>query len=251
MEQRTQEHTIDKAFAIMRCLAQANTPLSLKDISGRTGYPKSTAYRVLSSLRLHNAIVQDNDGKYRLGAVLFELGNAVERQWNIKQIAKPYLQQISNQVSESVSVAMLDGDSVLILDSEAAFNQISVMVDVGTRFPLHACALGKAILAYLPKEEAMSALARTGMPMYTPHTIADLGAMRRELESVRERGYAIENGEMRIGMRSAAAPIFDISGAVTYAIAMTGMFRRVTDEDFVKGIALITQAAAEISQKLR
>src|SRR5659263_197101 len=128
--------SLGKSFALLGCLKQAGSSLSLKELAERTGFPKSTIHNLLSTMREFKAIEQDIDGRYRLGTYLFELGCAVEKQWNISKIAQPYLESICANVNESVSVGVLDGHSVLILNSIVASNPMRVITDIGTRLPI-------------------------------------------------------------------------------------------------------------------
>lgn len=242
--------SIGKALILVDTLAAANGSLSLKELSERTGWAKSTVHGLLSALRDFRIIMQDDDGRYRLGTHLFELGNAVSRQWNIVEIAKPVLQSVCTKLNESVCIATLDGDSMLVLDSIAAYSPMRVITDIGSRLPLHATAIGKAFLAGMPPDETTKLLKRIGMASYTPHTITDVPSILAERDVILKKGYAIENGEMRVGIRAVAAPIYDINDCVKYAISVTGMFRKITDETFYSAQELVISAASEITKKL-
>ena len=120
------------------------------------------------------------------------------------------------------------------------------MAQVGTRMPLHCSAMGKAILAFLPAEET-AVLLQNGISVYTPHTVTDPDELQKQLDETVQSGYAIENGERIIGMRGVAAPIFDRFGRAEYAIGVTGMFRRISDEAFLRAAHLCRDAAQQIS----
>ncbi|MGE4484730.1 MAG: IclR family transcriptional regulator [Oscillospiraceae bacterium] len=242
--------SVGKAFTILTCLSQADTPLSLRELAEKMEYPKSTIYSMLSTMREYRAISQDDGGRYCLGPLLFELGSSVTRQWDITSISRPYLQSLSDATNESVCIAMLDGDFALVLDCVAAKSPMRVVTDAGTHLPLYASALGKALLAHMPAQQSNAYISQVSLIQLTPHTITDRRLLADELALITKNGCAIENGEQRIGMRAVGAPIFGFGGAVKYSIAVTGMLKRTTDETFVEAEKLVINAAAEISKKL-
>ncbi len=243
--------SVDKALKLLDCLAAARKPLSLQEIAQATGWAKSTIYGLLSTMREHAVVEQSKtDGKYRLGVRLFELGSVVGNLRDIRVLARPYLQNIALQTGESVHIGMLDRGEVMYLDTVDSNMALRVVAEAGMRLPVHCSALGKAMLAYLPEAQVKSILQTHGMPSFTPHTITTQQAMEEELAKIRDNGFSLENGEMRIGMRCVAAPVFDAEGVPSYAIGVTGMMRRVMDEAVVLAQKLVVEAAKAISSEL-
>ncbi len=243
--------SVGKAMELLDCLAAARRPLSLQEISLSTGWAKSTIHGLLAAMREYGIVDQSRlDGKYRLGLRLFELGTAVSSSWDVLNIARPHLQEIALQTGESVHLAMLDGAEVLYLDYVDDRRALRIVAEPGTRLPAHCSALGKAMLAYLPELEAQRVLASRELRAYTPHTLTDIAQLQQEFERVRQTGCAIEDGEMRIGLRAAAAPVFNAYKQPAYAIGVTGMFRRVSDETFALAKRLVIDAAAAVSAEL-
>lgn len=238
-----------KAIRLIDILADAKRHVSLKELSQLSDMPKSTVHGLLTPLREAGIIDQAADGKYHLGIRLFELGGIVSASWNIVHIARPHLQNIALQTGQSVQLSMIDKGELLILDHADTNRSLRVVTDIGDRFPVHSTAAGKAIMAFMPALQAQSIL-KAGMPSFTPHTITTIDDMNAEIERIRENGYAIEDGESRIGLRSAAAPVFDIKGEPRYAISIIGMFRRTLSEDFIAAKDLVCQAAVLISKEL-
>lgn len=240
--------SVKKAFSLLNCFARAHRPLSLKELSEMTGWAKSTVHGLLTAMREAGAVAQDDrDGKYRLGTCLFELGNAASKQWDILDLSKPLLQRLCDLTGESVCLAMFDETSVLVLDCVDAGSPLRIVTNIGSRLPLHASALGKAMLSGFTPSRAAAILQSAGMTPYTPHTIITAADMDAELMRIRAEGCAVENGELRVGMRAVAAPITDYYGTSRYAVGVTGMFRRVTDDEFLKAKELVCSAAGEIS----
>ena len=240
-----------KAMRLLDLLAAAGMPLPLQELARRAGWPKSTVHGLLSAMRENGVVDQSpEDGRYRLGVHLFELGSMVSRSWDAVSISRRYLQSIAAQTGESVHLAMLDRGEALLLESADTGNPLRVVAEKGTRFPLHCTALGKAMLAHLPDLELHTVLQGKPLVSYTPHTIAEPVKINSVCEQIRRQGYAVEDGEYRIGLRAVAAPIFDVTGKVFHSIGVTGMFRRVNDETFLHAQQLVVQAAGMISAEL-
>ena len=243
-----QVQSVCKAMDLLSCLAQARGALSLSELSRRTGIPKATAHGLLSAMR-PSAVVEQSaeDGRYRLGMRLFEYGCVVSRGWNVLEAASGPMRWVAEETGETVSIAALDRGSVLVLDCADAHSDLRVVSEKGSRLPLHCTSQGKLLLAYLPESQRRSLLRGCDFAAYTPHGHTDAASLETELRDILERGYAIENGEYRIGLRSASAPVFDVSGQAAYAVCVVGMFRRVNSPELERAVRLLLQAAERIS----
>lgn len=240
--------SVCKAMDLLACLAQAKAPLSLGELSDRSGMPKTTVYGLLSSMRA-SAIVEQSelDGRYRLGVRLFEYGCIVSRGWNVLEAAAEPLRQAAEETGETVSLAALDRGEVLVLDCADARSDLRVVSEKGARLPVHCTSQGKLLLAYLPRARRKSILRACDFAAYTPHGHTDASSLEAELEEIRRRGYALENGEYRIGLRSVSAPVFGVDGQAVYAVGVVGMFRRINSPEMEKSAGIILEAAARIS----
>lgn len=243
--------SVAKAMILLNLLAEIHRSASLQEIAQATGWPKSTIHALLSTMAQFSVVSQDSvTGEYRLGMRLFELGNGIVRDWDILGFATPKMKEIMLQTNESVNLGMRDRNEVLIIEHIDSGNPLRVMVERGTRLPLHSTAMGKVILSSLPKNQVQKILKETGLPAFTPHTIANTEELEKELDRIRENGYAVENGELRVGMRGVAAAIYDAKKNTTYAIGITGMFRKTSDDSFILARDLIVRAAEQISAAL-
>lgn len=242
--------SVGKAIRLIDQLSEVKRPLSLQELSQYTEMPKSTVHGLLAPLREAGYIEQTADGKYRLGMRLFELGSVVSASWNILSVARVHMQNIALQTGQSVQLSTIDKSELLILDCADTNRSLRVVTEVGDRLPLHSTASGKALLAFLPTAQTKALLRAAGMPSLTPHTLSSVEDMEAALINVREQGYAVEDGENRIGLRAASSPIFDASGDPKYAIGVIGMFRRTSEEDFLNAAALVRDAARAISREL-
>lgn len=243
--------SIEKAIKLINTLAASNQAMSLQELSNQTGFAKSTIHRLLATLRANDMVEQSmQDGRYQLGIRLFELGCAISNNWNVAAIARPYMQNIANELNESVCLAILSRGEALImsfLESTSAFHVVS---KVGSRLPAHCTVQGKILLSYLSPPQLRHIIRERGMQIYTPHTIHSIEALETELQITRERGYAIDNSEFHIGLHSVAAPILNHTGEATYSIAVVSMFHSVESPEFQRAKQLIIEAAADISRVL-
>ena len=243
-----QVQSVRKAMDLLACLAQARGPLSLGELSARTGIPKATAHRLLSSMR-PSAVVEQSaeDGRYRLGIRLFEYGCVVSRDWNVLEAAAEPMRRVDEENGETVSVAARDRGEDLVLDCDDAHSDVRVVSEKGARLPLHCTSQGKLLLAYLPEARRRGLLRGCDFTVYTPHGHAGAASLEAELADILERGYAIENGEYRIGLRSVSAPVFDVNGQAAYAVCVVGMFRRINSPELERAAGLLLEAAERIS----
>lgn len=243
---------LGKAMELLELLLAQRRPMSLQEISARSGYPKSTAHALLTTLREYRMIGQDPDGRYRLGIRLYEYGCAVSAMWDARQLAHPYLEQLAQALGTGAYLAIRSGDHVLSIDSCAASSGagLSVSVETGTPLPLHATAQGKLLLAAASEQELRRYCRQVGLQPYTRHSLTDPEALHSALAEIRAQGYAVEDGEYRVGLRAVAAPVYDATGAPAYAIGVVGLFPRVQSEEFQLAVSKTVDAAACLSSAL-
>ena len=243
--------SVCKALELLSCLAEARTPLTLGELSRRTGMPKATVHGLLAALRSGAVVEQSGeDGRYRLGIRLFEYGCAVSRGWNVLEAAAEPMRQVAEETGETASIATLDRGDVLILDSADARSNFRVVSEKGSRLPIHCTSQGKLLLAYMPPAQRRSLLRACDFAAYTPHSHTSPESLEGEMEQILRQGYAIENGELRIGLRSVAAPVFNVAGEAAYAVCVVGMFRRVNSPELERATRLLLAAAERISFEL-
>ncbi len=242
--------SVAKAMELLQLLSQAGKPVSLTELTQRCGYPKSTVFGLLTTMRSYDVITQMPDGKYALGLRLFEYGRQLERSWDISLVARPYMEHLSHLTDASVMLSICEGDSVITLDQVEAQGKLRIVSDVGARLPIYCTSQGKVFLAYRPVPEAEKLLRRQYMIQFTPHTITDIPLLLQEVGQCRENGYAIENGEYKIGLRSISAPIRTVDGEVKYAVGVIGMFRSTYSEEFRSAVEQVCSTAAMISAAL-
>lgn len=243
-------NSVHKAMELIERLLAFRRPMSLTELAAAAGFPKSTAYALLSTLREHGMIEQNTDGKYYLGMRLFECGCALSASWDISAAARPHLETLAYTADASAFISAIVKYDVIVLDQCSGNSGLRIVSDVGSKSPLHCTSQGKMLLSQFGDIEVGAVLASTGMRAYTPHTITDKSAFMAELEKIRAQKYAVEDGEYKIGLRSVSAPVYDNTGRMRYALSVLGLFRRVDTEDFRAALENVCAAAAELSEEL-
>ncbi|RJK92626.1 IclR family transcriptional regulator [Vallicoccus soli] len=242
--------SIERAAAILRLLAGGR--LGLVDVSNALGLAKGTVHGILRTLQHVGFVEQDKDsGKYHLGATLLHLGTSYLDVNELRSRAINWADSLAARSGEAVRIGShLDGE-VLVVHHVFRPDDSLQTVEVGSLLPLHACALGKAILAF---DAAAAAAVREGGPVpYTRWTAATRRDLDRALAEVREVGWAGEVEEMTTGQAGIAAPIRDAGGLVVGSIGLTGPVERVCDGRRRPRTALVTQvrdAARAVSREL-
>jgi DNA-binding IclR family transcriptional regulator len=236
---------IDRAARIMACFDFDQPELSVTDIAARTHLPKSTAHRILMALQHNGLIEQDTEtGLYHLGLELFRLGHLAVARLTLRDIARPLLEDLSEQVGETVHLAVLEGEEVLYVDTIEAAHALRMPGRVGHRIPTYCTSLGKAMLSCLPDEQVRVMLYGQRFRVYTPKTIRSIEQLLRDLAVIRKRGWSLDDEEIETGLRCIGAPLRDHAGALAGAISIAGPSARLRVER-VADLALMVRRTAE------
>ena len=203
--------SVDRAAAILKTLASGPRRLGVSELAERLELSRPTVHGLLQTLQAHGFVEQDRDsGKYQLGAGLLHLGNSYLDLNELRGRSIVHAERLAARTQAAVRVGVLHGAEVVVVHHvfrpDAAFQ----VLEVGAQLPVHATALGKALLAYAPAAAVDDVLAEP-LPKLTRRT-PTAAALRRELEDVRESGLARERDEAVLGESSVAAPIFDHAG---------------------------------------
>jgi DNA-binding IclR family transcriptional regulator len=241
--------SVDRAVTILELLArQGDTGVT--EIAVELGVHKSTAFRLAAALELRGLVEQSGErGKYRLGLGLVRLAGAAIVRMDLTQQSRPVCERLAAEVAETINLAILDADAAVNIDQVLGPSAITTHNWVGQRTPLHATSSGKVLLAHL-SAAAIDARLAAPLPRYTPGTITDGKALRRELAQARERGYASTVEELEEGLNAVAAPIFADNGQVVAAISVSGPSFRLTSGRIPAVAEAVRRAAADVSARL-
>jgi len=247
---KTRLSSVANALRLMKTFSDDDSEIGISGLAQRLGLAKSTVHRLAATLITEGMLEQDPDsGKYRLGLAVFELGSLVRRKMDVSAEARPFLRALRDQTGETIHLAVLDHASVLYINKMESRRAIRMSTNVGARAPVHCTADGKALLAFQP-DEVVAATFAGELPARTPNTIVDAKALRRDLAAARARGYAVDEEESELGMRSVAAPIRADSGAVIASLSIAGPTHRVSKKILMSYAREVVKAADAISQRL-
>ena len=241
-------HSLSKAIDLLDLLCASGVGLRLSELSARSGYPKSTTHALLSTMRDRGLVSQREDGRYAPGIRLFEYGSAVSRGLDIGATARPYLEKLATLTSANAVITMLDDAGAVSFDYAASPTGVQILPEIGVRLPLHATSQGKLLLAAIPPAKAERMIRKSKLQPYTPHT-ADAESLLSELPLIRERGYAVEDGEYKIGLRSVSAPV-TVNSQIHYALTAIGFFRKVRSDEFIAAVNHTVEQAKRLSAAL-
>ncbi len=233
---------IARAAEMLRRLAAEPHGLTLIELSARVGLPRSTAHRIVSALAQEGFVRPAPSGKLRIGPAL--IGLAVSSRSDLRHEAGPYLERLSHELRETVDLAVLDAGEVLFIDQYTSRRTLRIVSEIGARFPLHATANGKALLAALSPDEVRDLLPKR-LPAATENTITDREALLRELDEIRATGVARDREEYTIGIAAVGTAVRDAVGALAAVTVVVPVTR------FDVGEAQITAALVRTRDEIQ
>jgi IclR family acetate operon transcriptional repressor len=238
--------SLERALGLLERLAEGEGELGLSELSNLAGLPLPTAHRLMRTLMRHGYARQLRSRRYALGPRLIWLGEVAERQAGVW--ARPYLAELVETTGETANMAIMDGDEVVYVAQVPSKHSMRMFTEVGQRVMAHRTGVGKALLVQLSNDEVEQLLARTGMPAGTTRTITDAATLMAQLEEIRRRGYALDDGEQEIGVRCVAVPVLGTPTRI--ALSVSGPEARMTDRQPERMATLMKPVAAAIARSL-
>ncbi|KPJ76874.1 MAG: IclR family transcriptional regulator [Deltaproteobacteria bacterium SG8_13] len=235
--------TVGKTFRILRSISRNPQGQTISELSQQLGISKSTVHGISAALEELGAISRAPDTRrFRLGTTLFELGRAAYSRIDVKDTARPFMEQLMRKTRESVFLGIRNRQHVTILDTVESTNDLKITSPIGTTIPLLAGAVGKVFLAEMEAKHT-TALLHQGLPRFTERSITDPVQYSRQLRQTRETGHAVDDEEYISGVRAVAAPIRS-DGNLLAAIWVVGFTPSLNDQK-LPAVARETIAAAE------
>jgi IclR family acetate operon transcriptional repressor len=245
-----QVQSLDRALSILERLADADG-MTLTDLAQSVGLAPSTTHRLLTTLQQRRFADFDEEyGFWVIGVSAFNVGNAFLRNRRIITLGRPVMRRLMEDVGETVNLAVEDKDELVYVTQFESHAPMRAFFRPGRRAPMHASAIGKAMLAERDDATLTDYLHKKGMPRFTEKTIVDPAALRHELAQVRERGWAVDDEEHTVGMRCVAATIHNEHGEVIAGVSLSGPSVRVTQGRLGELGARVVQAANEITVQI-
>jgi len=214
------ETVLGKTMKVLLAFTVEDNVLGFAQIHSRTGLPKATLHRLLGDL-VGARLLERVDGRYRLSRLVFELGMRASVERTLLEVAIPFLEELYERTHETVHLGVREGHEVVYVAKMGGHRQASSPSRLGGRMPLHATAIGKALLAWAPEQVQEDVLAAS-LHRCSPRTVVNRNVLRQQLRDVVERGVAFEYEESAVGITCVAAPILDIHDVVVAGISVTG-----------------------------
>lgn len=233
---------VTRAFDLLEALSARGGEAGVGDLAAALDMPAASVHRLLHTLTLKGYVLRLPSRRYSLGPGLIGLGEATARR--ISSWAMPALTRLGEASRETANLAVLDGDLVSYIAQVPSPHQMRMFTEVGRRVLPHAAGVGKALLAQLPDEHVRELVGRTGLPVYTPTTLHTIDALVAELHAIRERGYAIDDGEQEVGVRCYAMPV--VGHTLPMAVSISGPAARVTVDSAPQMLRALRDAAETI-----
>ncbi|UCH38494.1 MAG: helix-turn-helix domain-containing protein [Gammaproteobacteria bacterium] len=243
--------SLTRALTLLERLAESPKGLHLTDLSYQLGMPAATVHRLLNTFEEMNFVEQDAEqGLWFVGLKAFTVGNAFLNRRDFAAIARPHMETLVEQCGETVNLGVIDDGEVVFISQVESREVMRMIVRLGSRSPIHASGVGKAMLANMSEQRIARILERRGLARFTEKTIDNPALLRDELEQVRQRGYALDDEEHAVGLRCVASAIFDENGQALAAISLSGPKARIVDARLGELGYSIRQTADEITREL-
>lgn len=259
--------SLERALVLLKVIEQTPGGLRNADISRQLKIPKSSCTYIVSRLEREGYLIKDAvSQRYKIGLTPIALAHGALREVGIRTVAEPALYQLTSKTGLSAGIGVLQRGRVLLVDRvegprfvdraiEAAVGRTSYRVraqrDIGRELPAHSTALGKVLLAFLPKQQTLDLIAKYGLARSTATTIVSKKRLLAELDLVRKQRYAIADGEVYSDLRALSVPIFDADGEVRAAVSVNGNPSEPVWDDLAGLVRTVEDAARDISRRAR
>jgi IclR family pca regulon transcriptional regulator len=242
--------SLARGLHVIRAFSGVDRRLTIADVSRATGLTRAVVRRCLYTLRELGYAAADGR-TYRLQPRILNLGYAYLSTAPIPIAAQPVLEELSEQLGEATSVAVLDDGAVVYVARAATRRIMAVTLGVGSRLPAYCTALGRVLLASLPAEQTAQELAKFELVAHTRFTVTSRRRLEEILAETRNEGFAVNDQELEVGLRSIAVPVRNVVGATVAAMNVSTQASRVSRRELLeKGLPLLRAAAERLGSQL-
>lgn len=244
--------SVEKTFQIIEIMSEASAPMRLQDLAECCEMPASTVLRMLNTLARCGYVSQNSDSlRYSLTLKFAQIGSRVCAQNNLRDVAHPFLLQLSRRCRESCCLAIEEDMEMVYTDvRDGPDSMLKIMQRIGKRAPMHSTGVGKLLLLNYTEAQLDAYIASKGLPALTKHTLTTKEALMAKLAEIRSQGYAMDDEECELGARCVAAPIRDYTGRIVAGLSVSGPVSRMTKERIQSIIPVVTELASKISQQM-
>ena len=246
-----QVQSLTRGLSLLEALATAESGLSLTDLARKVELAPSTAHRLLATLEKMGYVYQGGDlARWYVGLHAFTVGSSFLANRDFVAQSHPYLRRLMEQSGETANLGILDGTEAVFIDQVQCRETMRTIVKLGSRVPLHASGVGKAIFAALPDEQIDAIVKVKGLPRITANTITSPETMWASIRVIRQRGYSFDDEEHLPGTRCVASPIYDEHADALGALSLAGPLSRLPDDRIKQLGPLVAHTAEELTRRL-
>ncbi len=244
--------SLQKALRILVYMGEQAPEAGVTELASDLGLTKATVHRLLNAMERFDLIERNAESeRYRLGLKLHQLGSRAVESRTLRTEAHRLLVEMSRRSRETVSLATPAPGGVICLDRlDSPHTIITVCTPIGSMFPAHCTAAGKAILAYLAEDEIQELVKRHGLRQLTPFTITRMESLKENLRLIRQRGYAVDHQELERGLSGVAAPVLSAHERVIASVGIAGPTLRFRGKELAQKVALVTEIGARLAMSL-
>lgn len=238
--------SLEKCVNLLTCLSTEKRPLNLEELTQKSGYKKTTCFRLLKTMCRLGLAEQDAASKtYQLGPKLVMLGLTALKGMTLRKAALPVMEKLRRETGETINLSVLSGTEIVFIERLMSDYLVNANINIGDRLPLYCASMGKAILAFMSEERADEIISRLKLEAKTDRTLVSAPALKEELVQIRAKGFAINNEELEKGLRAVAAPIINYSGEAFAAINIAFATARHPGQHVFSEFARKVMAGAE------
>ena len=246
-ESKNSIQVIERMTRLLDALADSSSPASLKHLAQRAALHPSTAHRILTAMVNDRMVERVEQGSYRLGMRLIELGNLAKTRVSVREHALPFIRELHAATGEAVNLSVRREDEIVYIERTSSGRALMRVVNViGARAPLHITAVGKLFLAEDGAAGLREYARRTKLPGHTRNSLTSVGALEKDVDKVRRQGYAVDHEEAELGVRCIGAGIRDDDGALIAGLSISAPAERMK----ASWSQLVKETAEKISRSV-
>jgi DNA-binding IclR family transcriptional regulator len=242
---------VERALGMLEHVAHAPEGLTNAEVSRKLQIPKSSASYILRTLEHQGYLNRDpQSGRYRVGLKILSLSRGALSGIDVREVALPIMRHLMEKTNLTCHLAILDGPEAVYIEKVAPQGFIRMDTWVGRRMRVHATSVGKALVAYIPKDRLEGILAERNLEKHTPKTITTLPRLLKELEKIRIQGYAVDDEENNLGARCVGAPVFNENGGIEASMGLSGTIHQVNQQTMPGIVEALKDATRHLSMQL-
>ncbi|MDZ7762502.1 MAG: IclR family transcriptional regulator C-terminal domain-containing protein [Desulfovermiculus sp.] len=229
--------SLAKGIQVLKVISQSSKPIGITEIARKLNTNNATVSRICYTLSYLGYITKDIQKRWRLTPKVLVFGYAAINSQGWLQTAQHYLEELSERTGETTNLSVMEGGDIIYVCRVDTRRILPYDIRLGTTLPVHCTSMGKVLLAFRPEEKIQDVVGAIDFVALTHNTITSKDAYLKELETVRTKGYAVNDEELSVGLRSVAAPVLDSQGwsmaALNIAVSTTRMSRDQLESEMV------------------